>query len=87
MKARHRYAFLPFGAGARICIGSAFATTEAVAILAVLLKATRAEMPGPIPTSVMRITLHPSRPVSMRVPPRRHAGVNGVGTTPVSAAT
>ncbi len=73
VKARHRYAFMPFGAGSRICIGTAFATMEAVAVLAILLKALRLEMLGPLPPSLMRITLRPSRPVPMRVVPRRSA--------------
>ena len=71
VKARHRYAFLPFGAGARICIGSAFATMEAVAVLAVLLRATRVAMADAMPGPLMRITLRPSRPVAMRVSARR----------------
>ncbi len=75
VKARHRYAFLPFGAGARICIGSAFATMEAVAVLAVLLRATRVTMADAMPGPLMRITLRPSRPVAMRVSPRHRAGL------------
>jgi cytochrome P450 len=70
-KARHRYAFMPFGAGSRICIGSAFATMEAVAILAVLLRALRLESQGPMPEALMKVTLRPTDKLCMRVTPRQ----------------
>jgi cytochrome P450 len=38
VKARHRCAYLPFGAGPRICIGMGFATLEMMAILATLIR-------------------------------------------------
>jgi len=40
-KARPRFAYVPFGAGPRICIGAGFAMLEAKAILAVLLRRYR----------------------------------------------
>ena len=70
VKARHRYSFLPFGAGPRVCIGSAFATMEAVAILAVLLPAFRLDNLAATPTPTMRVTLRPRTPIRMRLTPR-----------------
>lgn len=68
VKARHRLAFLPFGAGNRVCIGTAFATMEAVAILAVLLQAVRLERTGKtLPAPKLRVTLRPADPLNMRV--------------------
>lgn len=39
--ARHRCAYMPFGAGPRICIGMGFAMLEMVAILATLVREFR----------------------------------------------
>jgi cytochrome P450 len=59
-----RYAYLPFGAGPRICVGAQFALTEATLVLARLLKTFRIELAGPgtvLPRGV--VTTQPDRPV------------------------
>jgi cytochrome P450 len=67
-KDRHRYAYLPFGAGPRICIGSAFAMMEGVAILATMLRAARLSSVAPqAPKPRMRLTLRPASKLMMRV--------------------
>jgi cytochrome P450 len=67
-KARHRYAYLPFGAGPRICIGMGFAVMEAQIILASLLARFRFTLTdAPPPEPVMVLTLRPKGGVKLRV--------------------
>ncbi len=67
-KARHRYAYMPFGAGPRVCIGNAFAVMEAVAILAVLLPELRLGNHGAAEKkAIMKVTLRPKESLMMVV--------------------
>ncbi|WP_375457818.1 cytochrome P450 [uncultured Enterovirga sp.] len=63
-----RFAYLPFGAGPRVCIGAAFSLQEAVIVLATLARATRLDLePGHVVTPVHRVTLRPGGGLPMRV--------------------
>lgn len=69
-----RYAYLPFGAGPRVCIGQQFAMVEAVIVLATLLRRLRFEYAGDeAPMPVQRITLRPHKGMPMRVTARQTA--------------
>lgn len=61
VKTRSRYAFMPFGAGPRVCIGAGFAMIEAVIILATIARAFSFQpLAGHRPKPVAKVTLRPT---------------------------
>lgn len=65
------FAFLPFGAGPRACIGKAFAMVEAQILLASAIQRFRFSLvPSQKVEPSPRITLHPKNGLAMRLSPR-----------------
>lgn len=65
-----RTQFMPFGAGPRICIGSAFAMVEGITLLATLVRSTRFDWDGRHkPEPISRITLRPKGGMPLRINP------------------
>jgi len=68
--AMHRYQYLPFGAGPRVCVGARFAVVEALIVLAHWLAARRFRLrAGPPPVPVGRVTLRPEGGMPLAVEP------------------
>jgi cytochrome P450 len=69
---RPKYAYFPFGAGNRVCIGESFAWTEGILVLATLARKWRIERldDGPVPMRA-GITLRPAGPIRVRAHARR----------------
>ncbi|WP_315743549.1 MULTISPECIES: cytochrome P450 [unclassified Bradyrhizobium] len=66
-----RFSYLPFGAGARVCVGAHFALVEAVLALARLVAAFRIELIDTVPvTPVGVVTTQPDRSPMFRITPR-----------------
>jgi cytochrome P450 len=67
---RPRHAYLPFGAGPRVCIGDRFARIELLTALGTLLTRWSLEAVGPAPRPRAGLTLEPSGPVLVRLTER-----------------
>ena len=58
--AQHRFAYVPFAGGPRVCVGAAFAMTQMSIVVAVLARRFRFRLAGDRPVvPVGRISLHP----------------------------
>src|SRR5262249_48549491 len=69
---RHRFAYLPFGGGPRICIGSSFAMAEAQVIVAAVAQRYRIRLaPGHTVEPIGLITLRPKNGIWVTLEPRR----------------
>lgn len=63
-----RFAYLPFGVGPRVCIGSTFALQEAVIVVAAIMRSFTLDLaPGHRAWPVQKITLRPSGGLPMIV--------------------
>ena len=69
-KARHRYAWFPFGGGPRACIGQHFSMLESTIALAGLVQNFTFTATGDEPAYTSHITLRPTTPVTVLVEPR-----------------
>ncbi len=71
----HRYAYIPFGAGPRVCLGNMFAMLEARVILTTLVQHVDLELLSKNVVLDLQITLRPKDPLRMKVTKRESAGL------------
>lgn len=72
-KGRPRHAYMPFGAGRRVCVGSTFATVEATLLAAMISRRLRFDLPrGAEVEAEAVITLRPKHGLPMHVFHRNH---------------
>jgi unspecific monooxygenase len=66
-----RFAYLPFGAGPRVCVGAQFALVEATLVLAMLVREFRVVLDDPMPVvPVAIVTTQPDHPPAFRLSSR-----------------
>ncbi|MDQ2803507.1 MAG: cytochrome P450, partial [Pseudomonadota bacterium] len=83
-----RFAYLPFGAGPRVCVGAQFALIEATLVLAALIQAFEVSLESTrpvLPTAI--ITTHPDHAPAFRLRPRISEGAASCPPLTTFAAT
>lgn len=85
---RPRFAYFPFGAGPRRCIGEHYAMMEGMLVLATLAQRWRLRLAAPRPEIYATLTLRPRTPMLMRLEERAAARrrSSGAYTPPSSVA-
>ncbi len=76
-EARHKFAYMPFGAGPRLCIGMQFAWLEGILLLATLTRKFRATLADPLAEIALQasVTLRPEGALLMRLERRRPGAI------------
>jgi len=86
-KGRPRHAYMPFGAGRRVCVGSTFATVEATLLAAMISRRLRFDLPrGARVEAEAVITLRPRHGLPMQVFHRQPDPVPDVPAPDLAAA-
>ena len=71
VRARHRFSFIPFSGGPRVCIGLRFAMMEAIIILANLIRKFKFSPDNEVPIKLIsRVTLRPKGGMPMKIEKR-----------------
>jgi cytochrome P450 len=84
----HRFAYMPFGAGPRVCVGAQFAMTEATLVLAMLVRDFQVSLAESEPVRpVAVVTTQPNRRVLFRCRPRSSMVSSDTDNELVSAST
>lgn len=79
-----RFAYLPFGAGPRLCIGQSFARIEGTLILSALARRLRLELtPQGVPAVEPLVTLRPHGGLKLRVSQRLSPGTSALARSPI----
>jgi cytochrome P450 len=72
-RSRHRLAYMPFGAGHRVCIGNGFALTESMLLLAMIAQRYRLDLAsGQTVQPELEITLRPRNGLRMQLSRRSY---------------